>query len=94
MSANEWARRPIGLVLRAVLAIAGTAAGLILVAIGNFGATYKNDTPVWDFEATAFVVLGVFMIAGVILAAIRPNRRTFAFLALVMVSVPIADWVG
>ncbi len=85
----KWANTWFGYVARLVGGLGGLVIGLLLTFLGNFGATFGNQQPDWDFEASALLLMGLVVVVTSLAAAIRPTKLTLAILAVSLVAVPV-----
>lgn len=84
-----WVGTWYGIVTRLALGLAGVVLGLLLIFLGTFGATFGNQQPEWDFEASAVLLMGLIVVVTSLAAAIRPGKVTIAIWAISLVAVPV-----
>jgi hypothetical protein len=85
-----WVDRPVGVVLRIVGALSALAFGGLLVVLGNFGASYKQTSAIWDAQAIALVVAGVVIALAGLVWAFKPSRLTMG-VAVAVVAVALLN---
>ena len=89
-----WARHWYGMVLRILLGAIGTMLGIGLIALANFGATFKKDQAEWDGEAISILILGLATITVSLAVLIRPSRLTILSAVAVLIAIPVVGlWI-
>lgn len=84
-----WSRRWFGIALRVFAGVLGTLAGVVLIVLANFGATFKKSQPEWDAESLAILFLGLATIAVAVAVTIRPSRLTVTLAVLTVFAIPL-----
>lgn len=84
-----WARRWYGMVLRILFGATGSMLGIGLIALANFGATFKKQQPEWDGEAISILVLGLATVTVSLAVLVRPSRLTILSTVIVAIAIPV-----
>ena len=84
-----WTRRWDGMVLRILFGATGSMIGFGLIALANFGATFKKDQPEWDGEAISILILGIATIAVSLAVMFRPSRLSILSTVIVVIAIPV-----
>lgn len=89
----SWVSRWYGIVLRVLVGVLGMLAGLGLIWLAGFAATFKKTQPEWDGEALTVLFLGMVTVVVAIALAVRPSRLTFVLAALTALAIPIVGGI-
>lgn len=75
--------------MRVLVGALGILAGLGLIWLAGFAATFKKTQAEWDGEALTILFLGVAIVVVALALAVRPSRLTISLAAFTAVAIPV-----